>query len=154
MRDPDEEKRAGGGEHRPLLERRNVLIGLGIGTALASAGAGLWWRRRWFDEHYAQPTFNRDTAVSYAADSPNGNVRAELLFDAAGGGAPRWRVQLRDRTVLEPGELGLTLADGRKLGPSVRIIGQQLTRINDSWRPPYGIAEEYADAVDDLADEE
>jgi len=151
MQAPDEADQAAGGERRPLLKRRSVLIGLGTGTAIAAAGVGLWWRRQWFDQHYAQPTFNQETAVSYAVESPNGQLRAEIIFDSAGGGAPRWQVQHRGRAVLEPGELGLILADGRKLGPGVRIIGQQLTRIHDTWQPSYGIAAEYPGANNELA---
>lgn len=118
---------------------------------MATTGFGLWARRLWYDRHYAQPSFNSDQAVSYAAESPNGRLRAEILFEAAGGGAPRWRVQHRGRAVLEPGSLGLTLADGRQLGPGARIIGQQLTRLDETLQPPYGVASEYAGACNELA---
>jgi alpha-glucosidase len=140
-----------GGESRPMLNRRNVLIGLGVGTAFMATGLGIWARRQWFDKHYAQPSFNSSEAVSYAAQSPNGLVRAEILFDAAGGGAPRWRVQHRGRAVLEPGSLGLMLADGRQLGPGVRIIGQQLTELDEISPPLYGVTAKYTDACNEQA---
>lgn len=152
MQRSEEENRGPGGESRPEFQRRKVLIGLGVGAAVvATTGFGLWARRLWYDRHYAQPSFNSDQAVSYAAESPNGRLRAEILFEAAGGGAPRWRVQHRGRAVLEPGSLGLTLADGRQLGPGVRIIGQQLTRLDETLQPPYGVAAEYAGACNELA---
>lgn len=121
-----------GGASRPLFQRRKVLIGLGVGAAaVATAGAGLWARRLWFDRHYLQPRFNTVEAASYAVSSPNGRWHAELLFDAAGGAAPRWRVNHAGRAVLEPESLGLTLSDGRKLGPGVQVIGQQSVQLHE-----------------------
>ncbi len=142
---------ASGGENRPMLKRRNLVLGLGAGAALAVTGLGVLARRQWFDRHYAQPSFNSNEAVSYAVSSPNGLLRAELLFDAAAGIAPRWRVQHRGRAVLEPGSLELMLADGRKLGPGARILGQQLIPLDQTWQPPYGITAQYPGACNELA---
>lgn len=147
----EEEDRGPGGESRPVFQRRKMLMGLGVGAAIAAISVGVWARRQWFDKHYAQPTFNSSEAVSYTAQSPNSLLRAEILFEPVGGGAPQWRVQHRGRAVLETSSLGLTLADGRQLGPGVQIIGQQLTRLDESLPTPYGVPPEYAGVCNELA---
>lgn len=115
-----------------MIQRRKLLLGLGVGAvAVATAGAGLWARRVWFDRQYLQPRFNSVQAARYSVSSPNERLHAELMFEAAGGAAPRWSVRHDDRAVLEPESLGLTLADARKLGPGAQIIGQQLTRLHE-----------------------
>lgn len=132
MQRSEETSGGAGGASRPLLQRRKVLIGLGFGAAVvATAGAGIWARRLWFERHYLQPRFNTAGAVSYAVSSPNKRWYAELLFEAAGGAAPRWRVNRDGRAVLEPESLGLMLADGRKLGPGVQVIGQQSVQLHE-----------------------
>jgi alpha-glucosidase len=131
-----------------VLKRRKILVGLGAGALTAAAGWGVWGRKAW---HSAEPNTSGERAVSYAAESPHGLLRAEIVLEGSSGGTPRWRVQHRGRPVLEPSPLGLTLADGRQLGASVRIIGQKVTRLNETWRPPYGIASEYAGECNELA---
>lgn len=113
-----------------MLQRRKVLMGLGVGAV--SIGAGLWARRVWFDQRYLQPRFNSAQPVSYAVSSPDERLHAELMFEAAGGSAPRWRVHHDNRSVLEPESLSLTLSDSRKLGSGVQVIGQQLTRLHEN----------------------
>lgn len=124
---------AEGGASRPMLQRRNLLIGLAV---VATAGTGVWARRFWYERQYLQPRFNTAAAVSYSVASPDERLRAEVLFEAAGGAAPRWQVHHDDRAILEPESLGLTLADARKLGPGAQIIGQQLTRLHESLQLP------------------
>jgi hypothetical protein len=137
-----EHNKAEGGASRPMLQRRKLLLGL---AAITTVGAGVWARRAWFDRHYLQPGFNTAEAVTYAVASPNQRLRAEVLFEAAGGATPRWRVHRDERAVLQSEALGLTLADARKLGPGARVIGQQLTRLHE------GHAAELAGECNELA---
>ena len=138
-KDRTEANEAEGGASRPMLQRRKVLLGL---AAVATAGAGVWARRMWFDRQYLEPRFNSVQALTYAVASPDERLRAEVLFEAAGGAAPHLRVHRGDREVIEPESLGLTLSDARKVGPGAQIIGQQLTLLNDNLHLPVGLSGE------------
>ena len=75
--------------------------------------------------------------------SPNGKVVVTLAPPEAAEPFPCWSARMAGRTVLEPSRLALVLADGRLLGPGARFLDYRVTRHEEQWRPPYGIAEYY-----------
>jgi alpha-glucosidase len=130
-----------------MFNRRKLLVGVAGGATVA---AGIWARRAWNERRSPPPEFNRISPLALGVQSPNGKLRAELLLDAVGGGAPRWRVEHQGKTILEPSLLGLTLADGGRLGPGVKVIGHQTTTRDETWEPPYGISARYAGTCQEL----
>jgi alpha-glucosidase len=132
-----------------MTTKRAAIVGIASGAAVLAAALGI--RRAWYDHRYLPREFNQGQPLAIGIDSPNGKLRVEVLFEAVGGAAPRWRVQHQGRTILEPSLLGLTLADGRKLGPGVRVIGHQEAMLDETWKPTYGIAAQYAGACRELA---
>lgn len=133
-------------DERPVLKRRNVLVGLGASAAL-TAGLGIVGCR----PRHAVHSADNEPPPRYVAESPNGLLRAEISLGARDGEQLHWRVQYRGRPVLDFGPLSLSLADGRKLGASAQITGHQVTRLNGTWQPPYGIAAEYQGECNELA---
>jgi alpha-glucosidase len=144
-----DEKGTSGGAIPPTFNRRKLIVGVAGGATVVAAG--VWAPRAWHDRQHLPPEFNRIGPLTLGVQSPNGKLRAELLLDAVGGAAPRWRVEHQGKTVLEPSLVGLTLADGRKLGPGVRVIGYQTATLDETWAPPYGISARYAGTCQQLA---
>lgn len=84
---------------------------------------------------------------AHAVRSPDGKVTAELI---ATGGALCWTVAYAGTSVVEPSPLALLLASGKRLGPGARLIDVQRRTISGEWTPPYGVAERYTEACEEL----
>lgn len=82
-------------------------------------------------------------AQRLTVSSPDGRTTLELLVPASRGDHPRWAARHGDAIMLEPSQMALVLADGRRLGPNAKFLGAEVVSIDDTWRPPYGIAASY-----------
>ncbi|CAN7434664.1 glycoside hydrolase family 97 catalytic domain-containing protein [Phenylobacterium sp. LjRoot225] len=82
-----------------------------------------------------------------AARSPDGRLSVTLHP----GAALTWSVTHSVRgSVLVDSELGLVLADGRRLGPGVELISSRRRRVRAAWAPRYGIRDVSVDHCDEL----
>jgi alpha-glucosidase len=81
------------------------------------------------------------------ARSPDGRLSLSLQP----GAILTWSVADATRgALLEPSELGLSLADGRRLGPGAVLVSARRRRVRASWTPPYGIRRRVADHCEEL----
>ncbi|WP_404477995.1 glycoside hydrolase family 97 catalytic domain-containing protein [Novosphingobium sp. BL-52-GroH] len=111
--------------------RRTLLLGLGA-TAAGSLAAS---------PRPAHAAATEPQRVSVT--SPDGRITVELLIPAEKGYHPRWSARRAGEVMLEPSDLALVLADGRRLGPGAKFLGSRTESIDGSWTPPYGIAARY-----------
>jgi len=82
-----------------------------------------------------------------SARSPNGRLSAILQL----GATLSWSVIDSVRgPILAPSELGLILADGRRLGPGAELISTRRRRVRAAWAPAYGIRSVSVDHCDEL----
>lgn len=114
-----------------ITDRRAVLAGLGA-TFAGTMGA-------------PPASANRRAAATkrFAVSSPDGLTTVELLVSANRADHPCWMARHGDRVMLEPSQLALVLADGRRLGPGAQFRGCTSAALDESWHPPYGIANHY-----------
>lgn len=118
--------------------RRNILAGLGAAAAASLRGIP------------AGAAVTAAPRQRLTVTSPSGEITAELLLPTARGEHPCWRARCGDAVMLEPSQLALVLADGRRLGPDARFVDARTEAIDRSWKPPYGIAAEYDGSANQL----
>ncbi len=82
--------------------------------------------------------------------SPDGRTTLELLVPASRGEHPRWAARHGDALMLELSRLALVLGDGKRLGPDAKFLGSDITPVDGTWQPPYGIAARYDGRVNQL----
>lgn len=111
--------------------RRTVLAGLGAVTTGMAANIPA--------ANGAAPENDQRLTVS----SPDGRTTLELLVPVSRGEHPRWAARHGDAVMLEPSQMALVLADGRRLGPDAKFLGSDTVSIDGTWQPPYGIAARY-----------
>ena len=58
-----------------------------------------------------------------------------LTVTVGTAGAVTWAVSLRDRTILKPSAIGLTLADGRKIGAAPTVLASSTRSVNQVLKP-------------------
>lgn len=112
-------------------DRRTVLAGLGAVTTGMAANVPA--------AADAAPESGQRLTVS----SPDGRTTLKLLVPASRGEHPRWAARHGDAVMLEPSQMALVLADGRRLGPDAKFLGSDTVSIDGTWQPPYGIAARY-----------
>jgi alpha-glucosidase len=82
-------------------------------------------------------------AQTLLVTSPDGRLSARLHLPDGGAGFLQWSAQDGDQVLIYPSRLSLVLRDGHLLGPRARFLGHEVTAMDRSWAPPYGISARY-----------
>lgn len=78
-----------------------------------------------------------------SVSSPDGRITIELLVPATRAEHPHWSGSCGGAVMLEPSQLALVLADGRRLGPNAKFLAFDTVSFDGTWEPPFGIATRY-----------
>ena len=71
--------------------------------------------------------------------SPNGALSILLQLPEGRAAFPNWSVRDGEQILVEPSQLALILANGKRLGADARFVDQKLSSVDGDWTPQYGI---------------